>query len=249
MVFLLLLSASLGHGENLPIAITNAAEAQAEGRALVQEILAARPEADSAQTGLLKMRDAAGQRTEHSIRFAVNVTKTNWESIFFAATKDSGVRQLEILHTPGQPGKYRFGQTLLPEISALPVSDVPGEQVAGFAFAGSDFTAADLGLEFFHWPEQRVIRKEIRRSRSCKVLESVNPQPATNTYSKVISWIDRESHGIIFAEAYDAGGKLLKEFEPKSFKKVNGRWELEEMEIRNVQTGSRTRLEFNLATE
>jgi hypothetical protein len=25
---------------------------------------------------------------------------------------------------------------------------------------------------------------------------------------------------------------------------VNGQWELQEMEIRNVQTGSRTRLEF-----
>jgi hypothetical protein len=39
---------------------------------------------------------------------------------------------------------------------------------------------------------------------------------------------------------------LLKEFAPKSFKKVNGQWELQEMEIRNVQTGSRTRLEFDL---
>jgi hypothetical protein len=27
---------------------------------------------------------------------------------------------------------------------------------------------------------------------------------------------------------------------------VNGQWELQEMEIRNVQTGSRTRLEFDL---
>ena len=30
------------------------------------------------------------------------------------------------------------------------------------------------------------------------------------------------------------------------YKKVNGQWELQEMEIRNVQTGSRTRLEFDL---
>jgi hypothetical protein len=30
---------------------------------------------------------------------------------------------------------------------------------------------------------------------------------------------------------------------------VNGQWQLQEMEIRNVQTGSRTRLEFDLEKE
>jgi hypothetical protein len=39
---------------------------------------------------------------------------------------------------------------------------------------------------------------------------------------------------------------LLKEFEPKKVEKVKGTWQLEEMEIRNRQTGSRTRIEFNL---
>ena len=62
----------------------------------------------------------------------------------------------------------------------------------------------------------------------------------------MVSWIDNESGGIVHAEAYDVNGKLLKEFDPKSFKKVNGQWELQDMEIRNVQTGSRTRLEFDL---
>jgi hypothetical protein len=76
----------------------------------------------------------------------------------------------------------------------------------------------------------------------------VNPSPSTNAYSRVVSWIDNESGGIVHAEAYDANGKLLKEFDPKSFKKVNGQWELQDMEIRNVQTGSRTRLEFDLKT-
>ena len=51
------------------------------------------------------------------------------------------------------------------------------------------------------------------------------------------------------AEAYDAKGKLLKEFDVKSLKKVNGQWQVEEMEICNVQTGSRTRLEFDLKKE
>ncbi len=115
-------------------------------------------------------------------------------------------------------------------------------------FANSDFFAADLGLEFFHWPEQKVLPKttNLKRGRDYTLLESTNPNPATNGYSRVLSWIDKETGGILEAEAYDAQNKLLKVFEPKSFKKVNGQWELQEMEIRNVQTGSRTRLEFDL---
>ena len=115
-------------------------------------------------------------------------------------------------------------------------------------FAGSDFWLCDLGLEFFHWPAQKILPKTInlKRGREYPLLESTNPNPPADGYSRVLSWIDKESGGILAAEAYDAAGKLLKEFEPKSFKKVNGQWELSEMEIRNVQTGSRTRLEFDL---
>jgi len=35
-------------------------------------------------------------------------------------------------------------------------------------------------------------------------------------------------------------------FDPKEFEKVEGEYQLQEMEIRNVQTGSRTSIEFDL---
>ena len=113
-------------------------------------------------------------------------------------------------------------------------------------FCDSDFWVCDLGLEFFHWPAQKILKKEFRRNCSCAVLESTNPNPSPNGYSRVVSWIDEESLGIVMAEAYDAQGKLLKEFYPKDVKKVNGQWQVQSMQIENVQTGSRTRLEFDL---
>lgn len=116
-------------------------------------------------------------------------------------------------------------------------------------FAGSDFWICDLGLEFFQWPDQKIIGHETRRTRACAVLESTNPDPAPGAYSRVVSWIDNETHGIVHAEAYDAAGKLLKEFDPKSFKKVNGHLELQDMEIRNVQTHSRTWMKFSLNSQ
>ena len=62
----------------------------------------------------------------------------------------------------------------------------------------------------------------------------------------MVSWIDNETLGIVHAEAYDADGRMLKVFDPKSFKKVNGQWELQDMEIRNVQTKSRSSIKFDL---
>ena len=43
---------------------------------------------------------------------------------------------------------------------------------------------------------------------------------------------------------HQVGDELLKQFDPKEFKKVQGQWQLEGMEIRNRQTGSRTKIEF-----
>ena len=119
-------------------------------------------------------------------------------------------------------------------------------EVANRAFAESDFSVVDLSLQFFHWPGQRVLKKEVKRSRGCTVLESANPAPPPGGYSRVVCWIDSETLGIVQAYAYDARGKLLKEFYPKDFKKVQGQWQVQSMDINNVQTGSRTRLELDL---
>jgi hypothetical protein len=115
-----------------------------------------------------------------------------------------------------------------------------------YPFSGSDFWAVDLGLEFLHWPEQKILRHEFCRTRGCNILESTNPDPAANGYSRVLTWIDTEGGGIVQAEAYDANGKLLKEFYPKDIKKVNGQWQVGTMDINNVQTGSRTRMDFDV---
>ena len=72
----------------------------------------------------------------------------------------------------------------------------------------------------------------MRRGQSCNVLESVNPQPVPGAYARVKSWIDIDTGGIIYAEAYDPRGKLLKEFKPKSeSRRCTGQWQLQEMEI------------------
>ena len=113
-------------------------------------------------------------------------------------------------------------------------------------FAGSDFWLCDLGLEFFHWPQQKVVKKEFHRQCACTVLESTNPNPAPGSYSRVVCWIDEDSLGIVEAFAYDAKGNKLKNFYPKNFEKVNGQYQLESMVMENLQTGSKSVMEFDL---
>ena len=113
-------------------------------------------------------------------------------------------------------------------------------------FAGSDFWIIDLGLEMLRWPHQRVIERKLRRGELCSVLVSRPAKDVEGGYSKVVSWVDEDTMGIVRAEFFDGEGKLLKIFEPKSFKKIEGQWHLKEMEMRNEQANTRTSIVFDL---
>jgi hypothetical protein len=230
---------------NVATAATNAfSEAEIEGRNLVQLLLEQRPTGNFTNTGALKIRDRKGKRVETAVVFEIQVTPTKVVGIYTAKSFRGGIgsQALSVAHG----GTATNGYTLRTDLDgSARFQNLAGAETM-IPFADSDFWVADLGLEFFHWPTQKVLKHEMRRGQACKKLESTNPEPSTNGYSRVVSWIDNDTGGIVQAEAFDAKGELLKEFAPKEFKKVNGQWQLQEMEIRNVQTGSRTRLEFNL---
>ena len=247
--FLFLLTALVGMAAMDPPSqpiVLSPEQAAKEGRALVDEMLSMKPE-ESATTGILSIRAKKGYR-QISIRFQTVITPTNWASVY-QATQSNKSENITVVHNSGQPNIYYSGSNQFisartPQKSSLPAPLSDGAVLA--PFAGSDFSIADLGLDFLHWPDQRLLQKDMKRSRSCQVLESVNPHPVAGGYSRVKSWVDVESHGILYAEAYDANGKELKEFYPKDFDKVDGQWQLHEMQISNVQTKSATTVKFDL---
>jgi hypothetical protein len=211
------------------------ATAEREGRELARQLRDARPDAGFTNTGTLVIR--ASKKERRTIRFnsRVVVSGSSWTSLYEANDGTNSFSIFSVEHQPDLPSSYRLDQT---NLLATSQTTLP--------FAGSDFWLADLGLEFFHWPVQLLTRKEIKRGEACSVLESRDPTPPAGGYSRIVSWIDNDTAGILLAEAYDAKGKLLKEFRPTEFKKVNGQWELKEMEMENVQTGSRSILTFDL---
>jgi len=210
-------------------------DAETQGQRLAQELCNTHPAQDFTNSGVLKIISGDKHYDVPIHIFTKIINPHSWE-VFLSG----GIWEYHIVHTDHELNEYFDDAEDI--VAPLPLTDVQKNT----PFAGSDFWIYDLGLEFLHWPEQKVIKKEFMRGRGCMVLESTNPSPTPNGYSRVDSWIDEETLGIVHAEAYDKDGKLLKVFDPKSFKKVNGQWELQDMEIKNVQTGSRTRIEFDL---
>jgi hypothetical protein len=230
-------------------------DAEIQGRQLARQLCDAKPEQNFTNSGVQKIRDQNGKSSNSHLTVRAMVEEDGYRIDYDVGTNsnDRSIEWLTILKSAiGHPTIYYSSQHGV----GIPSNVFDGSLLRGnetmIPFAHSDFWIADLGLEFFHWPAQTVLPKtpkmpSLKLGREYTLLESTNPNPATNGYSRVLTWIDRESGGILAAEAYDAAGKLLKVFEPKSFgKDNNGQWQLKEIRIRNVQTGSRTRLEFDL---
>ncbi|MGV3756379.1 MAG: outer membrane lipoprotein-sorting protein [Verrucomicrobiota bacterium] len=213
------------------------------GRALAAELCALGPDKDSSMTATLFIQ--RDRKTEVAVPIEIKLIKDGqgWKSIY--QTRGSNAVTLTIHQAPGAQNRYELqgGTNGLAQTTA--------GQIAVAPFAGSEFWAGDLGLEFFRWNDQHITTNVIRRGQSCHVLESKNTNAAAGAYSKVISWIDQDTLGIVRAEAYDQNGKLLKLFLPTKFgkNKVTGRYEVENVEMRNEQTRLKSKLEFDLKTE
>jgi hypothetical protein len=218
-------------------------QALLEGRTLAAELSAMGPIKDSSMTGTLFIKR---NKKETPVPIVMKLIKgdDSWKSIY--QTKTTNTTEAAVL-TIQQAAAKLNGYELLTGTNQA-AQKLSGA-AADIAFAGSDFWLSDLGMEFFRWPDQRVIKHELRRGQACFVLESKNTKAASGTYSKVVSWIDQDTLGIVYAEAYDTAGKHLKTFLPKTFQKVNGHYQVKDVEMRNIQTGSRTRLEFDVQTE
>lgn len=200
------------------------------------------PESDRELDGWLKLRDERGRRTEIPFRLQVKIDGLFWESIYHAP--GNAVRPTERVRIRRHPTEGAMYWKSIGEEIDFQAATV--DQRYG-SFSGTDFYPADLGLEFFYWEDQVWEGSERRKGRMCDVVIS-RPSPNDNSlYSKVKSWIDHETQGLLAAEAYDEDGKEWKAFSIRRFKKVDGVWRLREMEILDQKKDTRTRIEFDLA--
>lgn len=231
------LLASLAAAADLPPGI----DPVKAGQELAHELRNAVPDESAEFTGTLKIRKS-GVENEVPIASKIDVCDAGWSVTYETKGGSSQPPQrLVIEYKLGKSPVYRYaeGKDLknLRELKSHELT-VP--------LAGSDFYLMDLGLQFLHWPTQRLAKIQMRKHRSCRVLESVNPKPETGGYSRVLSWIDVETKGLIIAEAYDETGKDFKRFELDSLEKHHGKWQVRDVEMHNLKAKTRTKLQFDL---
>lgn len=219
-----------------------------DGQVLAEKLRALVPVPDSF-TGILKVLPRDGRMREIRITNDVVVRSDSWEIAYSSrAVAGQPAEKLVVVHRAGQPNAYYYSKATN-EASALPTPQKLSTAELATPFAGTDFWLCDLGQEFFHWPQQQIVNREMRKSRPCKVLES-RPAPGQRSgYSRVLSWIDNETGGLLLATAYDLAGKVCKEFEVKSLSKVDGLYHVHEVGIQNLRRRSRTKMIFDVSDE
>ena len=198
-----------------------------EGMEFAARLASGRPERSFTNQAVLRVRDASGRKEPVPLQIITRIESESEWSVIYQVTGGSRTETLRIRHRGSEMPIYEAG-------------------TRDTAFAGSDFSGRDLALEFYHWPVQRMIRRpkpEMRKGRPCRILESVTSDP-TSPYVRVRSWIDLEHLQPLIAEAYDARGNLVKEFTVGSVRKVEGNWELKDLEMVGEKSGSQTKLEF-----
>lgn len=107
----------------------------------------------------------------------------------------------------------------------------------------TDVSWMDLTLSFLWWKGGVVTGSEEIRGRNCYIVNI--PAPASERdgqYSRVVLWIDKKLRMLLQAEGYDSEDGLLRKLWIKSFKKIEDRWMIKDMEIESYPLVHRTKL-------
>jgi hypothetical protein len=249
IAFLLWLASSAPSAE-LPEALTRGGiegVPPPNGQTLASILRSLVPESNSSWKGTLSIRRRGAGTVTLPVTSKVTVHETHWNVTYSTPGNIAQPAEiLTVLCSTNAPNRYLRAVAATPGAQAGNPTPITAAE-ADTPFAGSDFLLSDLGLEFLHWPEQSRPKGELRRDRSCHVLESKREKATGEGYIRVVSWVDRESGAIIQADAFGADGRQVKDFGLGSVKKINGLWQLQDMKMTNLRaSGSWSKIEFDL---
>jgi hypothetical protein len=216
------------------------------GHMLATKLQSLRPEENVKWSGTLQIFGRGHPIPPIPISCETVLTETNWSVTYqTGGTATSPAEKLTVIFFPGHPNQYIYAKAAAAGGPLGKPAVLTGAE-ADVRLADSDFRLSDLGFEFYHWPDQIRRKGDRQRGRPCYVLESVNPKATGREYSRVITWVDESSDQPLQAEAYGADDKKLKDFELGSITKVSGHYEVKNLKMFNLKTGSRTYLNFDL---
>ncbi len=134
---------------------------------------------------------------------------------------------------PGSPGyQYLEGSPL--RAAPLP----PLNQ----SIQDTDVTWLDLSLSFLWWTGGVRQGEADVRGRLCDVVDVSAPGGYPADFDGMRLWLDRKIGVVMRAEGYDRAGALVRRMDVKSFKKINGRWVIKDIEFQRFPEKTKTSL-------
>ena len=212
--------------------------AESQGRELAQRLRTVAPEESSTNQAVLRIRNREGRR-QIPVTVVTQPGKGRWTVEYQVGGPGAkGAGEVSRIHySAGGPPTFEV------VVEGLGKPPIQGGRAPGdWAIAKSDFLLRELGMEFLHWPEQRVIGRELSNSRWCQVLESVSKKPEGP--ASVRSWIDEKLGVVLSAEVYDARKVRLKHFSITQFREQADRWTCSVSMVDDVR-GTKTELAFD----
>lgn len=110
------------------------------------------------------------------------------------------------------------------------------------SFMGTDFTYADLENREIKDNSYKKMPDETYRGAPCYRVVSTPKPGKDDYYSKVDMLIAKSNFVVLKADFYDKAGSLLKQMKAGSVEKVEGRWVVRKLLMKNVQKGTQTLL-------
>lgn len=107
------------------------------------------------------------------------------------------------------------------------------------AIPGTDISWVDLSLSFLWWPTAETKGREDVKGRTCWVVDVAAPNDFAGC-SGVRLWIDPQIGIMLKAEMYDSNDQPIRRFEVKSFKKINKRWVIKDIELTSLPAKTKT---------
>lgn len=173
---------------------------------------------------------------------------SNWGSNPSRATyiiKDAfgeSLESLTVVRVAGKEGRIEYAKGS-PLVVAVPPDLSENIQ-------GSDLTWLDLTFSFLWWKGGKITDTEKIKGRDCYVVEIPAPgdiaggdsSPDRAPYSRVVLWIDKEIHVLMQAEGYSSDDELIRKLWVRSFKKIDGRWMVKDLEVQQYPSVHRTKL-------
>ncbi len=203
---------------------------------------------DSVANSKFRLFNASGQERVRETKGSTKLidgTSDNRRLVNFESPADvKGTKTLLIEHSKGDDDIWIY-LPAMKKVRRLVSSNKKD------SFVGTDFSYGDvIGHKVEDW-NHKILREEKIDGRDTWVIESTpkSPEVAENTgYSKRLSWVDKESRITLKGESFDTQGQAFKQFSAKNVQKVdekNNKWQPMILEAKNLQTGTRTVLEFS----